>query len=110
MPALNSIVSTLESKPAVRREIRLDLIAGGLCFAALWFLLWRHLSGEWRVNEQYNYGWFVPFLALGLFWWRWEDRPKAEADGHSFVGISVAIGLAIIGLFLILPIRVFEIG
>jgi exosortase len=109
MPALTSIVSSAESKPAARL-VRFDLIAGGLLFTALWFLLWRHLSSEWRVNEQYNYGWFVPLLALVLFWLRWEDRPKPEADGHSFVGISVAIGLAIIGLFLILPIRVFEIG
>src|SRR5256885_2265743 len=104
MPALTSIVSSTESKPTARREIRFDLIAGGLFLAALWLLLWRHLSSEWRVNEQYNYGWFVPLLALVLFWLRWEDRPEPEAVGHSFVGVSVAIGLTIIGLFLILPI------
>src|SRR5436190_5828623 len=45
--------------------------------AALWFVLCRHLSGEWSVNEQYSYGWFVPFFAAFLFWLRWEDRPEA---------------------------------
>src|SRR6516165_10479104 len=105
MPALTSIVSRAESKPAAPR-FRLDLMIGGLLLAALWLLLWRHLSSEWRVNEQYNYGWFVPLLALFLFWLRWEDRPEPETGGHSFASVSVAIGLAIIGLLLILPIRV----
>lgn len=100
----------MEPKPVAGWQIRFDLIAGGLFLAALWLLLWRHLSSEWRVNEQYSYGWFVPLLALVLFWLRWEDRPEPKAVGHSFVGVSVAMGLAIIALFLILPVRVFEIG
>ena len=41
----------------------------------LWFVLCRFLSNEWSANEQYNYGWFVPFFALFLFWQRWERRP-----------------------------------
>src|SRR6266542_3413981 len=45
---------------------------------ALWFILCQQLSGEWSVNEQYNYGWFVPFFALYLFWLRWQDRPPPE--------------------------------
>ena len=47
-------------------------------FTALWFVLCRDLSGEWSLNEQYNYGWFVPFFALYLFWLRWEARPATE--------------------------------
>ena len=39
-------------------EVRLRVFLG-----LLWFVLCRHLSGEWRINEQYNYGWFVPFFA-----------------------------------------------
>ena len=42
-------------------------------FALLWFMLWRQLSGEWSVNDQYSYGWFVPFFAIVLFWLRFED-------------------------------------
>ena len=51
-----------------------------LFFGALWFILCRQLSGEWLVNEQYNYGWFVPFFALYLFWLRWQDRPDARGQ------------------------------
>jgi exosortase len=50
-----------------------------ILLAALWLVLWRQLSGEWSVNDQYSYGWFVPIFALFLFWLRWEDRPKAES-------------------------------
>src|SRR4029450_3594298 len=53
-----------------------------LFFGALWFILCRQLSGEWLVNEQYNYGWFVPFFALDLFWLRWQDRPEPEVRGQ----------------------------
>ncbi|HZR78200.1 MAG TPA: exosortase/archaeosortase family protein, partial [Chthoniobacterales bacterium] len=41
-------------------------------FALLWLGLWRQLSGEWSVNDQYSYGWFVPFFAIVLFWLRFE--------------------------------------
>jgi exosortase len=89
----------------------------------LWFVLCRHLSGEWSVNEQYSYGWFVPFFAIFLFWLRWEDRPQPEIGGQvsevlhgesvlwSIKGrklIVVTIGIAT--LLLLLPLRVFEIG
>jgi len=82
-------------------------------FAALWFVLCWHLSGEWSVNAQYNYGWFVPFFALLLFWLRWEDRPKAEVGGQKSEGSSqrsVAVLVAIFALLLLFPIRLFEIG
>src|SRR5947208_14882693 len=80
--------------------------------AALWFVLCKQLSGEWSVNEQYNYGWFVPFLALYLFWLRWEDRPAPEVRSQKLeviIRLLAAInGLA--ALLLLLPIRLFEIG
>src|SRR6266404_6121619 len=50
-------------------------------FAALWLILWWQLSGEWSVNDQYSYGWFVPLFAIVLFWLRWEDAPKARESG-----------------------------
>jgi exosortase len=73
----------------------------------LWVVCSRHLSAEWSYNEQYNYGWFVPFFALYLFWLRWEDRPIPESLGagrRSALGIFVAAFL----LFLIFPIRLIE--
>jgi exosortase len=93
-------------------------------FAALWFVLCRHLSGEWSVNEQYNYGWFVPFFTLFLFWLRWEDRPEPEIRAQrteartrsdefrisNFEFGMSAVAVAICCLFLLLPLRLFEIG
>jgi len=81
-------------------------------FAALWFILWRQLSGEWSVNDQYSYGWFVPFFAVVLFWLRWEDKPKPEsgngkAESRKQVG---AIAISIVALVLLFPVRLFEIG
>ena len=78
-----------------------------LFFGALWFVLCRQLSGEWLVNEQYNYGWFVPFFAVYLFWLRWQDRPAPEVRGQRSV---VALVIGIPALFLLLPVRLFEIA
>ena len=97
--------------------------------ALLWFILCRHLSGEWSVNEQYSYGWFVPFFAAYLFWLRFEDRPEPDfgsriADcglerSSSESQISdirhprseiAAAALAATALLLLLPLRLFEVG
>ena len=63
---------------------RPQIVAGALLLGALWFVLCRQLSGEWSGNEQYSYGWFVPFFAAFLFWLRWEERPgeSLKAKGH----------------------------
>src|SRR5437870_35503 len=106
-------------------------------FAALWIILWRQLSGEWSVNDQYSYGWFVPVFALVLFWLRLEDAPKARPSSleqgarseedtgqlHSAAETpssrlqapgakarAIAIAVAIGALLLLFPIRLFEIG
>jgi hypothetical protein len=44
-------------------------------FSVLWIDLIRQLSYQWSTNEQYAYGWFVPFLAFGLILKKWSDRP-----------------------------------
>src|SRR5205809_20708 len=58
-------------------------------FAILWTDLCRQLSYMWSTNEQYAFGWFVPFLALALFWRRWLARPpilSAGGEGRGEVG------------------------
>ena len=94
------------------RQFSARLALSLLFFGALWFILCRQLSGEWLVNEQYNYGWFVPFFALYLFWLRWQDRPPPEIpNSKSQVPnkwIAAFIGIA--ALFLLLPVRLFEIA
>ncbi|HJT79550.1 MAG TPA: exosortase/archaeosortase family protein [Chthoniobacterales bacterium] len=96
--------------------------------ALLWFICFRHLSSEWSYNEQYSYGWFVPFFALYLFWLRWEDRPRprpaaetpsskrqapTENSQHSTLNSQlriIAILIAIVALLLLFPIRLIEVA
>lgn len=116
MPALTSLASAVEPKPASSRAVPLPLVLGGLFLGALWFILCRHLSSEWAVNQQYNYGWFVPFFAIYLFWLRWEERPGAEDANaqrqtpNAQRPIFFAIASILLGLLLLLPIRLFELG
>src|SRR5207253_355257 len=49
------------------RHFPMRFVAIVVFFATLWLILWRQLSGEWSVNDQYSYGWFVPFFAVVLF-------------------------------------------
>jgi exosortase len=51
---------------------------GTLVFA--WLALCHKLRADWSVNDQYQYGWFVPPLALALLALRWGDRPPAAPD------------------------------
>ena len=107
----------------------LPILLIGLAFAVLWFVCCRYLSAEWAFNEQYNYGWFVPFFAAYLFWLRWEDRPEpfpmsgdgstdGQAPSHPKLGTArrpflhqaIAIALIVVAALLLLPLRVFEIG
>ena len=94
------------------RQFSARLALALLFFGALWFVLCRQLSGEWLVNEQYNYGWFVPFFALYLFWLRWQDRPPPEIpNSKSQVPNKwIAAFIGIPALFLLLPVRLFEIA
>jgi exosortase len=105
-------------------------IFGALALAALWFVLCRQLSGEWSVNDQYSYGWFVPLFAAFLFWLRWEDRgerrkgeggSRTETEGANaerptpnaqrrIGGKGIAIGIAIGALIVLFPVRLFEVG
>ena len=43
---------------------------------ALWVMSIGQLSADWRLNEQYHFGWLVPLLALYLVKVR-SERPPA---------------------------------
>ncbi|MDQ6940820.1 MAG: exosortase/archaeosortase family protein, partial [Verrucomicrobiota bacterium] len=73
----------------------------------MWVILCRQLSNEWAINEQYSYGWFVPFFAAYLFWLRWEDRPDHRERAQNRMAAAFVIFFALI---LLVPIRLFEIG
>src|SRR5438128_10004455 len=105
------------------RHFPMRFVAIVVFFATLWLILWRQLSVEWSVNDQYSYGWFVPFFAIVLFWLRFEDsnstaggrelfanRPReAERweDAPSAEIRNLAAGVTILSLLLLLPIRLF---
>jgi len=91
---------------------RIQIAAAALALLALWFLLCRHLSSEWSVNEQYSYGWFVPFFALFLFWLRWEDRgeSKKEEVERRKRNRRIAFAIGTVALLLLFPIRLFEVA
>jgi exosortase len=104
---LTESASTTSPKGISRAHFAL----AGIALFALWFVLCRHLSGEWSVNEQYSYGWFVPFFAIFLFWLRWEDRPEVGGQ-RSEVGRQrwIAIAVAAAALLILLPVRLFEVA
>jgi exosortase len=99
-------------KTALKELSRPRAVVAALALLALWFVLCRQLSGEWSVNEQYSYGWFVPFFAAFLFWLRWEDRPeiRKEEGGRRKRNRLMAIAIAIVALLTLFPVRLFEVA
>jgi len=113
---LATTLAPAETSPLSNRYFSARLVLPFLFFGALWFILYRQLSGEWLVNEQYNYGWFVPFFAVYLFWLRWQDRPSPEiripkSQIHYNRGAAIIVALiGLTALLLLLPVRLFEIA
>ena len=100
-----------EAAPLSRERFPLAFVLSVLFLGALWFGLCRELSGEWSVNEQYSFGWFVPFFALCLFWLRWQDRPEIRSQKSEVRSRTlIASAIAIVSLFFLLPVRLFEIA
>ncbi len=87
------------------RRFSLNRFSPWLVPGLLWLWLFSHLRVEWSLNPQYNYGWGVPFLALLLFYFRWQRRPAPEigARNNAMAKVSMAFALA-----LLFPIRVIE--
>ena len=71
----------------------------------LWLWLFAHLHVEWTLNPQYNYGWAVPFLALLLFYFRWQRRPGPDLGARNNVMVRLSLAFTLALLF---PIRVIE--
>ena len=98
-----AVAEPIATKP---NRIPAFMVIGGL--VVLWLITWRYLSAEWSFNEQYSYGWFVPFFAAYLFWLRWEDRPpQSQISKFKF---QIAGAIIVVAAVLLLPLRIFEIG
>src|SRR3954467_1989354 len=81
----------------------LRIFAPWIVTTALWLWLIFHLQVEWSLNSQYNYGWAVPFLALLMFWFRWQRRPPPRPSRK-----GPATWARWVILLLLLPIRIVE--
>src|SRR5436190_7684608 len=102
-----------DTSPLTVRHFQARFALSVLLLAVLWVGLCRELSGEWSVNEQYNFGWFVPFFARYLFWLRWQDRPPPEIPNPKSQIPNHRILAGVVGftaLLLLLPLRLFEIA
>ncbi|HYS96394.1 MAG TPA: exosortase/archaeosortase family protein, partial [Chthoniobacterales bacterium] len=110
MENLVAAESVPEATPPVVRRFSFGTIAIVVFFALLWLGLWRQLSGEWSVNDQYSYGWFVPFFAIILFWLRLEGRPPGRPPTPTRQSSSLQFGIIAVALILLFPIRLFEIA
>lgn len=93
-----------------------------------WLAVINHLRIEWTLNEQYTYGWAVPFLCLWLIWKRCEQLPPhlalSAANGESALPMrsgarsgsrdfpntwsNLLLVLAAVFAFCYLPIRLIE--
>jgi exosortase len=70
-------------------------------FFVLWLEVIQQLRADWSLNPQYGYGWTVPFLAVYLFWKRWQTRPVPVAPASRIVPVL----LMALGVMFVLPIR-----
>lgn len=62
--------------------------------AAIWLWTWRHLAIEWRFNDQYAFGYAVPWLAVCLAWPRLRQssgkdaQPVAEGSRRRWLALA----------------------
>jgi exosortase len=102
-----NLIASSTSLEETRRDLpNSSLLLNLLMLALCWGFVFNALRVDWSTNPQYSYGWFVPFLALGLFFFRWKSRPepaKISSKASRFV-------LALLGCSLaaLLPIRLIE--
>lgn len=75
--------------------------------ALLWFQLYWALVPTWRYSDYYSYGWFVPFLAAGLVWRRWQllvPGSQSSLHGAPDAPRQVSRRVAVIGLLGVMAI------
>ena len=75
-------------------------IAGMLFLLVGTWLLLRPLAGFWSLNENYSYGWGVPFLAAYLLVERWRCRPDPRPARHGN-GAPSGLGLVVLAWALV---------
>lgn len=98
--------STLPASPTAGREPLLWVF--GL-IGLLWLQLFLTLIPTWRDGEYYEYGWFVPPLAIGLAWNRWQWL-KDSGAGHLRKATANPQGsvmaVVVLALLALIPLRI----
>jgi exosortase len=124
VPSLHPALAPIPTEAPSALRPRWSLLLLFACFGWLWFFLCRQLSYEWAANEQYNYGWFVPFFAVFLFWLRWEEgrkvgrkndevrnaATKARSEFRASPTNFFLLAFAFLLLAALLPVRLFEVA
>lgn len=79
-----------------------------LCCGYWLWLVWA-CAGEWTSSQDYNYGWFVPPLALYFLWKRLSGAPAAVRPADSAV---LARGLAwfviVVAIAVVFPLEIIR--
>ena len=102
--AINMDTATSPSPPDVAPGSPAKIWVPIAIFALAWIELISRLRFEWSINPQYGYGWTVPFLAVYLFWQRYQKAPSPSPPDSPIVP---GIILVLAGLLLV-PIRVVQ--
>lgn len=63
--------------------------------AAIWALVFLMGSQAWRHGEYYDYGWYVPPLAVLIFLRRWRELPEQPVDANRAWWLAGAIFLPV---------------
>lgn len=66
-----------------------------LLIMALWALVFMVSSQAWRYGDYYDYGWYVPPLALLIFLRRWRELPEQAAEAGRLPWIAAAFLLPV---------------
>ena len=80
-----------------KKTIDLPLLLNWMLLAGIWGIFFIQLKHEWWINEQYNYGLFIPFIGAYLIHLRWQDRPAPALGGTT--SNRTAMGVFILVLF-----------
>ena len=96
---------TMSGPHSAEREVRIHplwLLCGGYW---LW-LIWA-CAGEWTSSQDYNYGWFVPPLALYFLWKRMSGSPATvpPVAGHAFAR-GLAWFVIVVAVAVVFPLEV----
>lgn len=78
-----------------------------LLVAGYWLWLIWACAGEWTNSEDYNYGWFVPPLALYFLWKRLEGSASSRFEPGSGNTVRfLAWTIIAVSLLLVMPLEI----